>query len=566
MAILAMDTVGFLQSVNRLERRFGELTSTEAMREACAHPERRDPLDHRLFVLADDVYGCGGWTTTICAAASSLMGNLITECRRFMKGTASVVRKYGMTVWLYDLVNDASKALFVGEPSDRTPLLIHPVPARELAKRCARTGKRRYGNKREQKWAMRDHYTQMYRLAAYSMLRWGEHEPRSLDIAGMMITQPWLGMCMLREDDKVLGMGALPDMRYRRVVDYIKELRAAADLDYARALAAGEVTVLDGERAPGFAEVDTRYVYDAERLIEALESLWNERCGESGVQCDGDDGCVAPGDRDEVDEGSDINGYGNLDWNDETGGSDGLCESGCNPAALAHEILMDVEQTGDKPELPLWRNPAYLQDVANSLMGPSYAGMLWMGFEEHNRELFDRGAEQLREFVGFVQDIGFLVLPVCVLSTCADDQVRCAMESAVASGKVKTADLPKYAGFGGAECGATRDAKQCDADCAGESCSDKLCDGSCGTMPCCDASGEEGDSMMSVGASMAAVAIARMPNEDLARKAALALILCEPKQYGDTVLALLEDEKPCESDDDSEVGKRAEVKTDTLVA
>lgn len=116
MAILAMDTVGFLQSVNRLERRFGELTSPEAMREACAHPERRDPLDHRLFVLADDVYGCGGWTTTICAAASSLMGDLITECRRFMKGTASVVRKYGMTVWLYDLVNDASKALFVGSP------------------------------------------------------------------------------------------------------------------------------------------------------------------------------------------------------------------------------------------------------------------------------------------------------------------------------------------------------------------------------------------------------------------------------------------------------------------
>ena len=35
--------------------------------------------------------------------------------------------------------------------------------------------------------------------------------------------------------------------------------------------------------------------------------------------------------------------------------------------------------------------------------------------------------------------------------------------------------------------------------------------------------------MMSVGAGMAAVAMARMPNEDLARKAALALILCEPK-------------------------------------
>ena len=332
----------------------------------------------------------------------------------------------------------------------------------------------------------------------------------------MMITQPWLGMCMLREDDKVLGMGALPDMRYRRVVDYIKELRAAADLDYARALAAGEVTALDGERAPGFAEVDTRYVYDAERLIEALESLWNER-------------------------------------------------SDC----AAHEILMDVERTGDKPDLPLWRNPAYLQDVANSLMGPSYAGMLWLGLEDHDRELFDRGAEQLREFVGFVKDIGFLVMPVCVLSACADDQVRRAMEAAVASGKVKASDLPKCTGLSKAECDAMLDAERRDADCADESCLDGVCDGSCGVTPCCDAPGDEEDSMMSVGASMAAVAMARMPNEDLARKAALALILCEPKQYGDTVLALLEDETLCESDDggvDGGAAEDSEVKADALVA
>ncbi len=72
--------------------------------------------------------------------------------------------------------------------------------------------------------------------------------------------------------------------------------------------------------------------------------------------------------------------------------------------------------------------------------------------------------------------------------------------------------------------------------------------------------------MMSVGAGMAVVAMARMPNEDLARKAALALILCEPKQYGDTVLQLLEDETSCESDDASEACNRAGVKTDTLVA
>ena len=81
-----------------------------------------------------------------------------------------------------------------------------------------------------------------------------------------------------------------------------------------------------------------------------------------------------------------------------------------------------------------------------------------LGLEDHDRELFDRGAEQLREFVGFVKDIGFLVMPVCVLSACADDQVRRAMEAAVASGKVKAADLPKCTGLSKAECDAMLDA------------------------------------------------------------------------------------------------------------
>ncbi len=171
--------------------------------------------------------------------------------------------------------------------------------------------------------------------------------------------------------------------------------------------------------------------------------------------------------------------------------------------------------------------------------------------------------------MGFVKDIGFLVMPVCVLSACADDQVRRAMEAAVASGKVKASDLPKCTGLSKAECDAMLDAERRDADCADESCLDGVCDGSCGVTPCCDAPGDEEDSMMSVGASMAAVAMARMPNEDLARKAALALILCEPKQYGDTVLALLEDETLCESDDggvDGGAAEDSEVKADALVA
>ena len=48
----------------------------------------------------------------------------------------------------------------------------------------------------------------------------------------MLLLYPGIGMCMLREDGDVLRFGAAPDMRYRRVVDYLHERRAQADAEY----------------------------------------------------------------------------------------------------------------------------------------------------------------------------------------------------------------------------------------------------------------------------------------------------------------------------------------------
>ena len=62
----SMDTIGFLQAINKLERRFEELVSPETMRKVCEDYDRDGtptPWDHRLYELARDVFACGSWTT-----------------------------------------------------------------------------------------------------------------------------------------------------------------------------------------------------------------------------------------------------------------------------------------------------------------------------------------------------------------------------------------------------------------------------------------------------------------------------------------------------------------------
>lgn len=394
MAVLALDTVGFLQTINRLERRFDELTSSTANHNIDEYLGQYNSANQQLYALASDVFGNGGWATTICVAATSCAGDLADGCKRFMTGSATVVRKYGMAVWLYDLIHVSSKTLYAQECSSH-----------------------------------------MCRFGAYSLLRWGANEPRSLDIAGMLLTHPRLGVCMLR-DDAVMALGSSPDIRYRRAVDYLKYLRVSADLDYARALADNDVPSLEGERALGFAVVDQRYVYDAKRLVEAYESMWH------------DDKQVR---------------------------------------RAGHEILAEVERSGVRPDIPLWRNPAYLHDLAVSLLGPFVAADLCNGFDQRDRARFDKAVAQLRDFADFVRDVGMLMLPVCVLqaytSRCLDKMLK---------------HRPRHS-------------KQTNG---GNNC----------------------NTGVHVGADMAAVAIARMPSESLARTLGMALLQREPSQYHELVL------------------------------
>lgn len=323
----SMDTIGFLQAINKLERRFEELVSPETMRKVCEDYDRDGtptPWDHRLYALARDVFACGSWTTNLCASAMSFNGRLVGECRRFLHGCSETVRKYGISVWLYELLNDSTLALFRDDPSDYMPSLIRMTTVEELMRRPR--GRKRFGNRKQRGLAMEEHSTQMHRLAAYTLLNWGADERRSLDIARMLLLYPGIGMCMLREDGDVLRFGAAPDMRYRRVVDYLHERRAQADAEYElhgnqwmseymgrhddEEPAVGEIATADRDAGGcsskrdgvrGYAEVDDeslcdcdscaridmedrldllkcerRYMYDVVRLIDAYEKMWDD--------------------------------------------------------------------------------------------------------------------------------------------------------------------------------------------------------------------------------------------------------------------------------------------------
>lgn len=503
----SMDTIGFLQAINKLERRFEELVSPETMRKVCEDYDRDGtptPWDHRLYALARDVFACGSWTTNLCAAAMSFSGRLVGECRRFLHGCSETVRKYGISVWLYELLNDSTLALFRDDPSDYMPSLIRMTTVEELMRRPR--GRKRFGNRKQRGLAMEEHSTQMHRLAAYTLLNWGADERRSLDIARMLLLYPGIGMCMLRDDGDVLRFGAAPDMRYRRVVDYLHERRAQADAEYElhgnqwmseymgrhddEEPAVGEIATADRDAGGcsskrdgvrGYAEVgdeslcdcescaridmedrldllkcERRYMYDVVRLIDAYEKMWD-------------------------DEPIDVD-----------------------------DRMFALEHNRDVPGEPLWQDVAFLNDLAYSLMGDVMAHDLILGFERRDRKRFDRGVEQLELLTETLVRFGLLSLPIIAFMNGFDEFSRGLDDDYATDGTLYStseADIQRLT---------RRMQKRLD----------KL-------------SEEEMNEKAHLGESLANIVLARFPDERLARGCALALFRGNPDQYDEVVESML---------------------------
>jgi hypothetical protein len=392
----------FLQTVNQLERRFEEVTSPGALRKAMAEPESYDPVDHRLYVLAHDVFADTGWAMTIMVAAASFDGALVGQCKEFIQGCSSVVRMYGINVWLYGLVNGSTVAMFTGEPSENTPICIQTLHRSELVKRCRLKGPKRFGSKRNQQKVIREHCRQMHKLAAYTLMRWGDGSDPCIDTALMLLHEPAIGMCMLREDPKVLQVGAAPDMNFRRVVAALAELRARADEEFVRESSAGlesgakvasksglkaewetvhETAQIDTQETapdhadyykdPAYAQASARYLYDARRLIAGYRELWDRTTPDAAKVL------VA------IEQG-------------EEGGE-----------------KYDAGAASDDDSV--WHNVVHLREVSRSLLGADNACELIEGFNERDVARFDQGVALLESMAEIVEMEGLPMLPIVML-------------------------------------------------------------------------------------------------------------------------------------------------------
>ncbi len=189
-------------------------------------------------------------------------------------------------------------AMLLGQTSPRMTVTILPMSQVQISRRLHGSGVNRFGSQQQRAADRAEYGNQAHRLAAYCMLRWGAPTASSAQIATMLLTNPGIGMCMLREDptgraqgactdtssaqiatmlltNPGIGMcmlredptgraqGACTDTRDRRGGEYLRALRAPADLDYAHALKIGDVPWLspDGHSAVTIA-ADRRYLHD----------------------------------------------------------------------------------------------------------------------------------------------------------------------------------------------------------------------------------------------------------------------------------------------------------------
>ena len=237
------------------------------------HDEVFDP---QLVELASSAFGSTCWASLMCVASLGLDAALVECARQFLMHTSIIVRQKGLAVWLYDLINDATMAMLLGQTSPRMPVTIRPMSQVQISRWLRGSGVKRFGSQQQRAADRAEYGNQAHRLAAYCMLRWGAPAASSAQIATMLLTNLGIDMCMLREDPNVRAQGACTDTRYRRVVEYLRSLHAQADLDYARALKIGDVPWLspDGHAAVTIA-ADRRYLYDANRLVHAYRALWD---------------------------------------------------------------------------------------------------------------------------------------------------------------------------------------------------------------------------------------------------------------------------------------------------
>ena len=128
--------------------------------------------------------------------------DLVEHDANFLDGCRNIVRKYGMSVWLYEMINDASIAVALQRPSSRMPFQIGLTYTKDVFRRSKKKGGK-YATSKKKRLAAWLNICRKYigwpRTVCYVGVR---EEPRAADVALMVLGYGGIGMCMLRDDPK----------------------------------------------------------------------------------------------------------------------------------------------------------------------------------------------------------------------------------------------------------------------------------------------------------------------------------------------------------------------------
>lgn len=150
-----MDEQAFLQTMDRLIERFDRYSSGRCFADLDRIRLEHDmegPLslfDDVVHELADDLFGGTSWPVNLDMDMIILDRFQIGYDAEFLTGCRNVVRKYGMSAWLYEMINDASVAVATHRPSNRMPFQLGLFDTREVFRRKKDQGEEERRRKEE---------------------------------------------------------------------------------------------------------------------------------------------------------------------------------------------------------------------------------------------------------------------------------------------------------------------------------------------------------------------------------------------------------------------------------
>lgn len=141
-----MDEQGFLATIEELIERFDGYSSGKYLAElGKIHDEYGEIgslslFDEKVCELGKELFCSTSWVANLAWAMISFDYDLVEHDANFLDGCRNIVRKYGMSVWLYEMINDASIAVALQRPSSRMPFQIGLTYTKDVFRRSKKKG------------------------------------------------------------------------------------------------------------------------------------------------------------------------------------------------------------------------------------------------------------------------------------------------------------------------------------------------------------------------------------------------------------------------------------------